>query len=90
MVQQNHFLKKKQCEKDDFGKCANITSKHWKQETLQKTDDEKLYRKLKMSKARFACGEGYKKHKNVSSGFYMEHYNPSNCESVQYSLTKMN
>ena len=43
-----------------------------------------------MRKARFACGEGYKKHKNISSGFYMEHYNPSNCESVQYSLTKMN
>lgn len=89
MVQQNHFFKKKR-EKDNFGKCANITSKNGKQ-TLQKADeDEKLYRKLKMSKARFACGEGYKKHKNVSSRFYMEHYSPSNCQSVQYSLTKMN
>lgn len=45
----------------------------------------KNYIKLKMSKARSACGEGYKKHKNVSSGFYKEHYNPSNYECLIFS-----
>ena len=69
MVQQNHLFFKKKVRKIIL---ADVQISH------HKTGNKKLYRKLKMSKARSVCGEGYKEHKNGYSRFFLEHYNPSN------------